>query len=137
MIRELSLCFSLLYGDHLYLHVLTHSFPPRRSSDLAVQRQAVDFLVLRKLETGIADLDILHRARIVGGGGAAEQRVRGAFELALAVRGTTRCAADAIGDRRAAEQDHAAPQRLAVVGRGAFDVAAAGEEDRKRTRLKP
>src|SRR3546814_13372976 len=52
----------------------------------AGQRQAVDFLVLRKLETGIADLDILHRARIIGGGGAADQRVRGAFELALAVR---------------------------------------------------
>src|SRR3546814_13236911 len=24
------------YGDHLDLHVLTHSFPPRRSSDLTV-----------------------------------------------------------------------------------------------------
>src|SRR3546814_9865921 len=75
----------------------------------AGQRQAVDFLVLRKLETGIADMDILHRARIVGGGGAAEQRVRGAFELALAVRGTTRSAADAIGDRSADGQDHPVP----------------------------
>src|SRR3546814_12017042 len=116
-------------GAPLERQVLTPSFPTLRSADLAGadggQRQAVDFLVLRKLETGIADLDILHRARIVGGGGAAEQRVRGAVELALAVRGTTRCAADAIGDRRAAEQDHAAPQRLAVVGRG----------DRKSTRL--
>src|SRR3546814_2286293 len=69
----------------------------------AGQRQAVDFLVLRKLETGIADLDILHRARIVGGGGAAEQRVRGAFELALAVRGTTRCAADARSEEHTSE----------------------------------
>src|SRR3546814_15454947 len=124
MIRELSLCFSLLYGDHLYLHVLTHSFPPRRSSDLAVQRQAVDFLVLRKLETGIADLDILHRARIVGGGGAAEQRVRGAFELALAVRGPPRCTAAALGARRAAEPYHAAPARLDLVGRRASGRAA-------------
>src|SRR3546814_12097007 len=57
----------------------------------AGQRQAVDFLVLRKLETGIADLDILHRARIVGGGGAAEQRVRGAFERALAEIGRAPC----------------------------------------------
>src|SRR3546814_4886096 len=28
--------FFSLYGDHLYLHVLTHSFPTLRSSDLSV-----------------------------------------------------------------------------------------------------
>src|SRR3546814_8118848 len=28
------MCFFLVYGDHRDLHVLTHSFPPRRSSDL-------------------------------------------------------------------------------------------------------
>src|SRR3546814_8991688 len=28
------ICFFLCYGDHLELHVLTHSFPTRRSSDL-------------------------------------------------------------------------------------------------------
>src|SRR3546814_10562528 len=29
-----TLCFSSIYGDHRDLHVLTHSFPTRRSSDL-------------------------------------------------------------------------------------------------------
>src|SRR3546814_11324628 len=29
-----TICFFYLYGHHPYLHVLTHSFPPRRSSDL-------------------------------------------------------------------------------------------------------
>src|SRR3546814_3174808 len=36
-----SLCLVLLfelYGDHRDLHVLTHSFPPRRSSDLGGQQ---------------------------------------------------------------------------------------------------
>src|SRR3546814_1297430 len=29
-----TICFFYLYGHHPYLHVLTHSFPTRRSSDL-------------------------------------------------------------------------------------------------------
>src|SRR3546814_7344426 len=31
-------CFFELYGDHRDLHVLTHSFPTRRSSDLLPRR---------------------------------------------------------------------------------------------------
>src|SRR3546814_12501239 len=47
-----SYCFSLLlfecYGEHRDLHVLTHSFPTRRSSDLLLQQQLVqDELVAR------------------------------------------------------------------------------------------
>src|SRR3546814_3797464 len=32
--------FFLVYGDHQDLHVLTHSFPTRRSSDLSTHRSA-------------------------------------------------------------------------------------------------
>src|SRR3546814_19734857 len=32
------LCFFVCYGDHRDLHVLTHSFPTRRSSDLLDQQ---------------------------------------------------------------------------------------------------
>src|SRR3546814_2604805 len=34
------LCVFYRYGDHRYLHVLTHSFPTRRSSDLNDKRLA-------------------------------------------------------------------------------------------------
>src|SRR3546814_2245018 len=44
------LFFFLCYDDHRYLHVLTHSFPTRRSSDLP------DFLAALFIGAGIGDV---------------------------------------------------------------------------------
>src|SRR3546814_16812587 len=43
------LFFFYCYGDHRYLHVLTHSFPTRRSSDLPFQ-----LLARRPIDTAVA-----------------------------------------------------------------------------------
>src|SRR3546814_20729041 len=48
-----SLCCCVVfecYGAHLYLHVLTHSFPTRRSSDLHVAEGGQHHLDLGRLE---------------------------------------------------------------------------------------
>src|SRR3546814_10751491 len=59
-----SLCFSC-YGDHLDLHVLSHSFPTRRSSDLSLSVSSDSFT--NKLEACWAPsrLACIFRARIV------------------------------------------------------------------------
>src|SRR3546814_1085628 len=40
--------FFSLYGDHRYLHVLTHSFPTRRSSDLDRSARGLDVALRRR-----------------------------------------------------------------------------------------
>src|SRR3546814_13988608 len=42
IIWYVSVCFFEVYGYHRDLHVLTHSFPPRRSSDLAQAFHSID-----------------------------------------------------------------------------------------------
>src|SRR3546814_10850037 len=70
------LFFFYLYGDHRYLHVLTHSFPTRRSSDLL----------------GLAIEEILHLQR---GGLRADARIddraRQAVEFAEILDVLARC----------------------------------------------
>src|SRR3546814_16616236 len=44
-IRIVSFFFFILYGYHRYLHVLTHSFPTRLSSDLMFQRNSMAWTV--------------------------------------------------------------------------------------------
>src|SRR3546814_1076160 len=70
--------FFYSYGAHRDLHVLTHSFPPRRSSDLAGQ---------------IVDLGIA-----LGAGEAAAQRLRFVLALAHLVLGVARAFEHHLGD---------------------------------------
>src|SRR3546814_8235336 len=63
--------FFIVYGDHRYLHALTHSFPPRRSSDLTLLDHArtepvadLGELLVRKFDQprgqGEAAIQVLH-----------------------------------------------------------------------------
>src|SRR3546814_6941533 len=56
MIPLLSLFFSL-YGDHRDLHVLTHSFPTRRSSDLSCRSIIYKGLFLAESPTQSASVE--------------------------------------------------------------------------------
>src|SRR3546814_3716864 len=62
MLCDVEMFFFYCVGDHRDLHVMTHSFPTRRSSDLAVP--LLDLLHL-KARKAIGDLDPLARLAVL------------------------------------------------------------------------
>src|SRR3546814_18102893 len=72
--------FFKCYDDNRYLHVLTHSFPTRRSSDLLVavvqHGGEVSLLAVHDRDHGGLGQAGADRRRQVGGGGAGGQRAR-------------------------------------------------------------
>src|SRR3546814_14375915 len=57
--------FFLLVGDHLYLHVLTHSIPTRRSSDLdASDAPRADVAIGRSVDGRVAGAGGVHLDRL-------------------------------------------------------------------------
>src|SRR3546814_14150225 len=51
-------CFFELYGDHRDLHVLTHSFPTRRSADLGLAYHQFTDRVEARLSAVVVGFDI-------------------------------------------------------------------------------
>src|SRR3546814_20556332 len=85
---HLSFCFLFyLYGVHRDLHVLTHSFPPRRSSDLPARR------MFRPAEIGGRSALALGRASAIaprGPHGRARQRAISCTRLKASQAGVAR-----------------------------------------------
>src|SRR5690606_16238660 len=96
----------------------------------ARQGQSLQFIAGRDFKARITDLHVTQTPRIVVGVAAAVEGVR-AFDLAGA---GDRSGQLAVGRRRAAGDDDAAPLAVRVLVRRAFDVLAAGEDDRLRGR---
>src|SRR3546814_10804640 len=99
------LCYVLFsgYGDHRYLHVLTHSFPTRRSSDLGdLAGQRAVRCGLERVQVGEAHHFALDRAARAAAQRGEHQRLRvlaehlGAFAAALPLRESDRLGPDLV-----------------------------------------
>src|SRR3546814_8185213 len=125
------LCFFECYGDHRHLHLLTHSFPTRRSSDLC--RQELSEFRSERSDRQVA---VLSRRDFVNADLAIE--CGGDHELGPIMNGIARASRLDVGfDRRRTEPEDPRDVgvALALPGQDHAFALARLQPDRKSTRL--